>query len=307
MTRIDPDFGAQRRPISTPRPRLHLALLAGMLVLLPALPAAAVDQPDRNELGDATTTSTTMFPEDQETISSLRPEPAEPPDADPSPGGVVPIVFPLESGGTFTASFGAPRDGGSRTHKGIDIFAEKLTPVVAAREGVVILVRGTVGGDCCAIRLRHPDGAETLYLHLNNDTPGTDDGLGFGIAEGLVVGDQVAAGQVIGFVGDSGNAEETPAHLHFEYHDPSGAVLDPYPILTAAQGGGTAAYASLQEIPTELAFTGVSTLFLASVGFVLVIGGILMLSFARCDDLWDDRPPDVEAGHHPERRQLVHV
>jgi peptidoglycan hydrolase-like protein with peptidoglycan-binding domain len=76
------------------------------------------------------------------------------------------------------------------------------------------------------------------YIHLNNDTPGTDDGLGWGIAEGIVPGARVSAGQLIGWVGDSGNAEDTDPHLHFELHDAYGVIVDPYPALLLAQLGG---------------------------------------------------------------------
>ncbi len=88
------------------------------------------------------------------------------------------------------------------------------------------------------ILLRGDDGNDYFYIHLNNDTPGTDDGLG-GVANayapGLNNGMHVAQGQVIGYAGDSGNAESTASHLHFEIHlggykNP----IDPYNSLKAA-------------------------------------------------------------------------
>jgi hypothetical protein len=77
----------------------------------------------------------------------------------------------------------------------------------------------------------------TWYIHLNNDTPGTDDGAGgpeAAYAPGLAVGDFVAAGDVIGFTGDSGNAESRVAHTHFELQH-NDRYLNPYPYLRAAQ------------------------------------------------------------------------
>lgn len=146
---------------------------------------------------------------------------------------VYPIVFPVAGDHHFSRDFGDPRSGG-RTHEGTDILAEKLTPVVAVADGTVRWLFDERGGDCCAISVVHDDGWRSRYLHLNNDTPGTDDGKGYGIARGIRVGARVRAGQVIGFVGDSGNAEATSAHLHFELRRPDGTPVDPFTTLQAA-------------------------------------------------------------------------
>jgi murein DD-endopeptidase MepM/ murein hydrolase activator NlpD len=151
------------------------------------------------------------------------------------------LVLPLAAdAGILTRSFGDPRPG-NRAHEGEDVLAPKMTPVWAAADGVVIHLQGgpdaadQVGrGRCCALTLLHGDGWRTRYLHLNNDTPGTDDGRGHGIAPGLEVGSEVAAGELIGWVGDSGNAESTVPHLHFELRRPDGGAVDPYPSLRAA-------------------------------------------------------------------------
>ena len=149
-----------------------------------------------------------------------------------------PITFPVGSPDPYFADddligFGACRDGCSRTHEGVDIMAPKLTPVYAAADATV----SWLGTFCCSVFLQHDDGWRTWYIHLNNDTEGTDDGLGWGIAEGIVPGARVTAGQVIGWVGDSGNAESSLPHLHFELHAPGGVKVDPYPSLVLAQTG----------------------------------------------------------------------
>lgn len=146
---------------------------------------------------------------------------------------IYPMVFPLAGPNSYTDTFGAPRSGG-RTHAGIDILADKMVPVVAVASGTVGWMHDERGGKCCAMALNHDDGWTSWYIHLNNDTPGTDDGQGWGFAPGIESGVHVETGQLIGWVGDSGNAEWTVSHLHFELHRPDGSITNPYPSLLAA-------------------------------------------------------------------------
>jgi len=143
------------------------------------------------------------------------------------------MYFPVVGDNYYSDTFGAPRSGG-RTHHGVDIMADKMVPVVAVADGTVGWIHNEQGGDCCAMALKHDDGWESWYIHLNNDTPGTDDGLGYGFAPGIEAGVHVFAGQLIGWVGDSGNAEWTGSHLHFEVHEPGGVVVNPTPHVDAA-------------------------------------------------------------------------
>ncbi|MEA2001607.1 MAG: M23 family metallopeptidase [Actinomycetota bacterium] len=143
------------------------------------------------------------------------------------------MYFPVLGENHYSDTFGDPRSGG-RVHHGVDIMSAKMTPIVAVADGTVGWIDNTVGGDCCAMSLRHDDGWESWYIHLNNDTPGTDDGQGYGFAEGIEAGVHVFAGQLIGWVGDSGNAEWTGSHLHFELHEPGGTVVNPTPHVDAA-------------------------------------------------------------------------
>lgn len=144
-------------------------------------------------------------------------------------------AFPHETATVvFSDSWGAARSGG-RSHEGTDIMSPKGTWVVAVEDGIVErLDWNQMSG--WNIMVRHADGWTSHYLHLNNDSAGTDDGEGgpeAAFADGLEVGSFVKAGDVIGFVGDSGNAEHTGSHTHFELHI-DGAKVDPYPYLAAA-------------------------------------------------------------------------
>ena len=81
------------------------------------------------------------------------------------------------------------------------------------------------------------DGYRYHYFHLNNDTPGTDDGEAehhWTLPPALTTGQRVSAGQIIGYLGDSGNSEHSVAHLHFEIRDPAGTPVPSYPLLVEA-------------------------------------------------------------------------
>lgn len=183
-----------------------------------------------------TTSPSTTAPEDPDVIDPdpLPPDP-EPPVEDFIVGQRRPpaIVFPLAGDHSFIDTFGAPRDGGSRRHAGIDIFAEKRVPVLAVADGVVEAIDEKPKAGQYVI-VRHDDGWRSKYLHLNNDTPGTEDGLAVGYEPAIGVGSRVLAGTVIGYVGNSGNAETTAPHLHFSLHQPDRLPVNPYRALVAA-------------------------------------------------------------------------
>ncbi|HSJ71209.1 MAG TPA: M23 family metallopeptidase [Acidimicrobiia bacterium] len=148
-----------------------------------------------------------------------------------------PLVFPVVGTSSFSPTFGACRDGCTRLHEGVDImtYGWKGVPVVAAHDGVVTWAH--VGGELagCGIIITATDGWSTVYTHLNTDLPGTDVNEAPCFAPGITVGTVLAAGTVIGWVGDAGNAEETPPHLHFEVRHPSGVAVDPWVSLVAAE------------------------------------------------------------------------
>ena len=142
---------------------------------------------------------------------------------------VIDLTFPTDpTKVTFADWYDAPRSGG-RVHMATDIMGPKLTPIYAAMGGVV--VRMPLVDDQYGYRLtvRGDDGRSYGYVHLNNDTPGTDDGRGTAAqayAPGVELDGRVERGQHIGYMGDSGNAEGTAPHLHFNISDPT--VTDPY-------------------------------------------------------------------------------
>lgn len=154
---------------------------------------------------------------------------------------VRPIVFPVAGAPHWSDTFGACRGTGcSRSHEGADILAPKLTELFAARDAVVSGLKTSATPDGSSgnyVILRDRDGWEYWYIHLNNDTPGTDDGANppeWIVAPDITRGASVRAGQLVGFLGDSGNAESTAPHLHFEIHKPDGTIINPTRSLQAA-------------------------------------------------------------------------
>ena len=150
--------------------------------------------------------------------------------------GIYGLIFPVEKDFRYSDTFGACRSGCSRRHEGIDIMAPKMINIFAANSGTVGWMHNERGGKCCAMSLNHDDGWESWYIHMNNDTPKTDDGKDWGFAPGIASGAHVEAGQLIGYVGDSGNAENSGSHLHFELMKPGRNKINPYPHLKAAEG-----------------------------------------------------------------------
>lgn len=145
------------------------------------------------------------------------------------------LVFPHESTAvSFWNSWGAPRSGGRR-HQGTDIMSPQGTRVLAVADGII----ETYGWHRMSgyyVRIDHGDGWKTAYMHLNNDTLGTNDGAGgewMAFFPTLRIGQEVSAGDAIGFVGNSGNAEGTRHHTHFEIKY-DGKKLNPYPFLMDA-------------------------------------------------------------------------
>lgn len=145
------------------------------------------------------------------------------------------LVYPIVGRTRTINGFGSCRDNCTREHHGNDLltYGWKGAPVVAAHDGVITEIRDD--REWCNVEVTGDDGWYTRYVHMNNDSPGYDDRRYRCTPPGLQVGSRVKAGQLIGWVGDSGNAEHTQPHIHFELRMPSGLPVDPYRTLKAAK------------------------------------------------------------------------
>ncbi len=127
------------------------------------------------------------------------------------------LGFPVEGRGmgSIQSVFGAERDGGRRQHHGVDIFAPRGTPVLAAADGRVRRVRETrIGGKVVWVRESVHE-ASLYYAHLDS--------------QHVSNGQMVERGDTVGFVGNTGNARTTPPHLHFGLY--RRGPIDPWPFL----------------------------------------------------------------------------
>jgi murein DD-endopeptidase MepM/ murein hydrolase activator NlpD len=136
-------------------------------------------------------------------------------------------VFPIAGEYTYFDDYGAPRGQGG--HQGNDIMADRNTPLVAVDDGVIAkMSRAEVGLGGVYVWLKRADGVQYYYAHMES------------IAEGLAVGSRITVGQVLGGVGNSGDARSAPPHLHFEIRN-EWTPINPYPHLQAVDPTARAA------------------------------------------------------------------
>ena len=129
-------------------------------------------------------------------------------------------MFPVAGDNSYTDDFGDARHQGR--HEGIDIMADRGTPLVAVADARVIrLSRTETGLGGISLWLERADGTQYYYAHMTT------------IADGLAEGTKVAVGQVVGTVGNTGDARYGAPHLHFEIHPGGGSATNPYPHLVA--------------------------------------------------------------------------
>jgi murein DD-endopeptidase MepM/ murein hydrolase activator NlpD len=165
--------------------------------------------------------------------------PPPPPPAPPAPPHPKKkqIVFPVLGTVEFSNDYGAPRPQGR--HEGIDILAPRHAYALAAEAGRVRFYSGS-GRAGCMLYLDGKSGTTYYYIHLNNDLGAGNDNrggckVGVTFPKGLKTGQRVKAGQLVGFVGDSGDANGIHPHLHFEVHPHGGGSTNPYRRLLAAK------------------------------------------------------------------------
>lgn len=129
----------------------------------------------------------------------------------------IPILLGVTRA-NITPDFGDPRGGGTREHEGQDILAPRGAIIAASTEGVVTRTgKGSSAGTY--VYVAAPGGETFRYMHLDR------------IADGIKSGTELEVGDIIGYVGNTGNAAGGPTHLHFEIRDGRRAI-DPYPRLT---------------------------------------------------------------------------
>lgn len=127
----------------------------------------------------------------------------------------IPVLFGATPE-TLYPNFGDPRGGGTRQHEGHDTMAERGTPVVSPTRAIVTRIgNGSSAG--IFVNTANPGGESFVYMHLDETAD-------------IRVGDELEVGDLIGFVGSTGNADDGAPHLHFEIRD-GRTPLDPYPRL----------------------------------------------------------------------------
>lgn len=147
------------------------------------------------------------------------------------------LVFPVVGKAVYFDDFGAPRGQGG--HQGNDLMTTWRSPAVAAEAGNVKF-HTTSARAGCMLYLYGDSGTTYIYIHLNNDLTSTNDNRGKCVAgtaywKGLKSGARVAAGQPIGYNGNSGDANHAGYHLHFEVHPGGKGPVSPFPYLRKAK------------------------------------------------------------------------
>ena len=145
--------------------------------------------------------------------------------------------FPVAGAASYSDDWGAPRSTPTpHSHQGVDVFAARGTPVIASAKGTATRSNSTGAGGL-SVRLTAEDGTYYYYAHLERFAPASDGG-------------KVSPGDVLGFVGTTGNAEGGLPHLHFEIHPDGGAAVPPVPYLDRWLEEATDAARAVADAPS---------------------------------------------------------
>ncbi len=159
-------------------------------------------------------TTTTSIAVTDTTLAPPTTVPADDPVTPDPPSGAM--ACPVDGFHSFTDTWGAPRSGG-RKHEGVDMLADRGTPVVAVEDGTIHRMSNTSRGGI-AVWLDGIGGDRYYYAHLD------------AWASGLAVGQMVSRGEPVGTVGTTGNAPAHIPHLHWEFHPDRGGPVNPTPL-----------------------------------------------------------------------------
>ena len=171
---------------------------------------------------------------------------------------VRPMMFPVLPDAklgkaTWSDTYLYPRSGG-RLHEGQDLMGAKMLKLLACVDGTIVELRHQSSGN--SLYLEGDDGWYYCYLHINNDDPGTDNAANqfkYAFAPGMAIGKRVLKGQHIAYLGDSGNAEGSGAHCHFEIRMPNAKWYNAAAV-NAAYSLNKAAPAALRQLVPNSAF-----------------------------------------------------
>jgi peptidoglycan LD-endopeptidase LytH len=212
-----------------------LLFLAGLLVganivyfVMSRDHRAATTPPSQDSVLPSTTSPAiaSASPPQAHATTTTFPAPAMPP---PRPAAASPLLIPVAgvTAGQLTDTFNQTRDG-ARRHEALDIMAARGTPVLAASDGKVAKLFTSVPGGLTIYEFDPGATYAYYYAHLDRYAPG------------LVEGRTLKRGDVIGYVGSTGNASEDAPHLHFaifalgpDKHWWQGTPINPYPLLAA--------------------------------------------------------------------------
>ncbi|HRP55799.1 M23 family metallopeptidase [Agriterribacter sp.] len=197
------------------------------------------------------------------------------------------LAFPVRtSDNPKTSGFwGDSRDAGGRKHEGIDIFTPKRTPAVAAADGIVTRVgTNNLGGKIVFMR---PGGKNYSLYYAHLDTQMVQEG------------QNIETGDIVGLIGNTGNARNTPPHLHFGIYASSGAT-DPFPFVNANRPSPPDIKADTSQISKILRTTVKARLLsslIPSAPYVTLEKGTLTITLAGAADWFKVELPDGATGY----------